>query len=143
LIQQVLGEILRAGCRVVHGVELFVALAVVRCSLAVTRARVGVKFLVFEELADLGQPIKVVSAVGILFDNQGLFRFGEFLTGLDALLLVVARDLGFGLAKLENRIAREFLLNAFLQRHQGQLKDLHALNHPRGEQLPLLHTHRG
>ena len=44
-------------------------------------------------------------------------------------------------AELEDRVVLKLLLDAFLQRHQRQLEDLHGLDHARREQLPLLHPH--
>jgi hypothetical protein len=106
-------------------------------------AAVRDELFVLQELADLGEPLKVFVAVAVVLDDQSLFIFGKLA------MLVFGNVLGmlgftvvFGLAELEDGVVLELLFDAFLQRHQRQLEDLHRLDHARREQLALLHAHR-
>ena len=139
LPQQMLRQRDTTGGGVVHGVELFVALAVVAGGLAEVAA-VGREFLVLEVFPDLGQPLEVLGLVGVLLDHQRPLSLGQLGSGLGGVVDHIR--LGFPLAKFQNRVALQLLFNPLLQGHQRQLEDLHALDHPRREHLPLIHPHR-
>jgi len=97
------------------------------------------KLFVLEILGDLRQPLEVIGLLGVFIDDQRLLAFGIIrpLRRLFGDVRVMSPRFGLVFAKLENRIRLEFLLNAFLQRHQRQLENLHALDHARREELAL------
>ena len=54
------------------------------------------------------------------------------------LLFRLGGQVGVVLPQFENWVLLQFLLDAFLQRHQGQLENLHRLDHARREELAKL-----
>jgi hypothetical protein len=138
-----LGEGFTAGGGVVHRIHLLVPLAVERGGPLAEHSTVGGEFFVLEIFADLGQPIEILGLAGIFFDDQSPFALGKFL----------AAAFGFGplgrgfagllipLAHLQNRVILQFLLDSLFQGHQRELQNLHALDHPRRQELPHLLAH--
>jgi hypothetical protein len=133
-----------AGGGVVHGVELAITLAVVAADAEIAAGRVAEVF-VLEVFADLGQTLEVVRLVAGLLDDHRLLGFREILDarvggvgGIDWGGDLGLRAVALPLAQLQNRVVLKLLLDPLFQRLQRELKDLHRLDHPRREELPLL-----
>src|SRR5207253_4500798 len=144
LMQQYFRERLAAGGGIGHGIEFFVALAVIRLRRAELARGVGEEFLVLEIFADLFQALEILGGVGFLVDDQRPLGFRS----LFAAVGVFGEDLNgpavfsVGGGKLKDGIILELLLDPLLQLLERELEDLQRLNHSRREELPELWTHR-
>src|SRR5207248_10989148 len=78
--EQMLGEVATAGGRVVEGIELLIALAVVAAGGAVAEIAVGVVFG-FEIFVDFFQALEIVGVAGFL-DDKRLLAFAELFARL-------------------------------------------------------------
>ncbi len=135
LMAQIFLERLGSRRHVLHGVVLLVGFLIE----AVAR-----RLVAFIEVvpvpAQSFQAIKIDFLIVALVNDQLAFEFGR--------ALVLKLSVGFFVWSgfvigdfflLEHRILLQLLLDALLERHDGQLKDLHRLNHAGGQNHPLVH----
>ena len=129
-------ERFRARRHILHGVVLLVGFLVE----AVARGPVA-----FVEVVPIAaqrlQAIEIQFLVVAFIDDQLFLEIGLFLFHDLAVSRFIARRglVGGDLFLFEDRVFLELLLNALLKRHDGQLQNLHRLNHAGGQNHPLVH----
>ena len=133
LVVQVVLQGLGTRGHVLHGIVLLVPLLVH----AVPRGAM----LFIEMIFPL--PAQSLQAVEVQFVGSGLLDDQFLGTGIGGIFaLGCRRGLRFavlaGVFLLQDRIFLQFLLDALLQGHDGQLQDLHGLNHAWSKDLSLL-----
>ncbi len=135
LIVQVVLQRLRPGDHVGHGVVLALALFF--------QSGAGRPRPFFEVvgplLVHIEQPLEIVLVVLGLIDDQ-LSLFGRGSVGIDG-FGGLFRQVEIFLLQVEHRVFLNLLLDAFLQRHDRQLQDLHRLDHARCKHLLLHQPH--
>ena len=142
LVDQVAGERLAAGGGVGHRVHLAVALPRPTAARRAVHAVIRALPLVFHSS---------FSRYSLIFDSRSKSAAESppasraLLSGLVVSASSVGRSRSSPRFSLSSSVgfACQFLLDPLLQRHQGELENLHALDHARREELSLLHPHRG
>ena len=95
---------------------------------------------------DRFEAVEVFFEVVLVVDDEFTARVVDFTLrrgrrhgGLEVFFAVLAPP---GVAHLEHGIFLQLRLDAFLQRHDGKLQNLHRLNHPRSQNHLLVHPLR-
>ena len=91
--------------------------------------------MIGELFVHVEQPLEVVLVVLVFVDNQLALFFGGSVGVLDVERFVGQVAIFFG--QVQDRVLLDLLLDALLQRHDGQLQDLHRLDHARCQHLLL------
>ncbi|MGC4032021.1 MAG: hypothetical protein QM754_09870 [Tepidisphaeraceae bacterium] len=137
--EEVFGERDAPRGRVGHGVELAVAVLAFPVTLA-EAGRAGGVFVVLEVLGDAVQTLKVGGGIRLV-DRQAALGFGAVERGGEVFAVQFTWGVWVTRADVQDRVDLHLLVDPFLQCPQGQLKNFHALDHSRREDLPLVHPH--
>src|SRR5215213_1118140 len=110
-MKQHFGQRLAAGGGVGHGVEFFVALAVIGLSGAGLAGVVGEELFVLEILGELFEAVEILGLVGFFLHQQGPLGLGALVAALYVLIehLHRAAIFGVGFGKLKHGIILKFL----------------------------------